>query len=247
MTIFNNFVHLFKKDDGAHFSYNLGVSLMRGGVVVLALSLIAAFYYLFQPNVRLEYVDSAKAQVTGTDVDVIRSSGRYGRRHRSTRSIHIYYVTFTGEFSSGKPFVITQSVSKELYQDYFNYLNSSELDFQVYKENINNHLYLSRQSGRKAKREYCEDHKSLSANLARLLFWILLFISIVIFSAGIREIKLGMKYPRSDVEPDPELERAMKEFDEAYERHKARKKAGLSTSDPVSPSLPQSSDRKRLK
>ena len=67
------------------------------------------------------------------------------------------------------------------------------------------------------------------------------------FSAGIREIKLGMKYPRSDVEPDPELEKTMKEFDEAYERQQARRKAGLSTSDPVSPTLPQSSDRKRLK
>ena len=58
---------------------------------------------------------------------------------------------------------------------------------------------------------------------------------------GLRQERLGMKYPRTDVGHDEfaltpadraEVDELLHEFDEAYEKFKANRAAGLPTSEP---------------
>lgn len=229
----------FVKDSGAHFTYNIGVGFMRAGLIMLAITIVLGLFAAVQPNRTLDYVDSVKAEVT--DVD---ASERTRYRDGHAISYFVYTVSFSGSFSNGDKFTHKQYADKELYKMYSRLVKRGEKSYTLYKSRSGGGYYITEKKGYAAAKEYRKAVPGVTEGLSSMAAIGALIVTTVLFSIGMREIKIAMKYPRTDVPYDTtdlamkgDTDDLMNEFDEAYKVFMERKKRGLDTSAPAAPRL----------
>ena len=235
----HNLCQYFVKDSGAHFTYNIGVGFMRAGLIMLAITIVLGLFAAVQPNRTLDYVDSVKAEVT--DVD---ASERTRYRDGHAISYFIYTVSFSGSFSNGDKFTHKQYADKELYKMYSRLVKRGEKSYTLYKSRSGGGYYITEKKGYAAAKEYRKAVPGVTEGLSSIAAIGALIVTTVLFSIGMREIKIAMKYPRTDVPYDTtdlamkgDTDDLMNEFDEAYKVFMERKKRGLDTSAPAAPRL----------
>lgn len=239
MKYLHNLCQYFVKDSGAHFTYNIGVGFMRAGLIMLAITIVLGLFAAVQPNRTLDYVDSVKAEVT--DVD---ASERTRYRDGHAISYFIYTVSFSGSFSNGDKFTHKQYADKELYKMYSRLVKRGEKSYTLYKSRSGGGYYITEKKGYAAAKEYRKAVPGVTEGLSSMAAIGALIVTTVLFSIGMREIKIAMKYPRTDVPYDitdlamkGDTDDLMSEFDEAYKVFMERKKRGLDTSAPAAPRL----------
>lgn len=239
MKYLHNLCQYFVKDSGAHFTYNIGVGFMRAGLIMLAITIVLGLFAAVQPNRTLDYVDSVKAEVT--DVD---ASERTRYRDGHAISYFIYTVSFSGSFSNGDKFTHKQYADKELYKMYSRLVKRGEKSYTLYKSRSGGGYYITEKKGYAAAKEYRKAVPGVTEGLSSMAAIGALIVTTVLFSIGMREIKIAMKYPRTDVPYDTtdlamkgDTDDLMSEFDEAYKVFMERKKRGLDTSAPAAPRL----------
>lgn len=239
MKYLHNLCQYFVKDSGAHFTYNIGVGFMRAGLIMLAITIVLGLFAAVQPNRTLDYVDSVKAEVT--DVD---ASERTRYRDGHAISYFIYTVSFSGSFSNGDKFTHKQYADKELYKMYSRLVKRGEKSYTLYKSRSGGGYYITEKKGYAAAKEYRKAVPGVTEGLSSMAAIGALIVTTVLFSIGMREIKIAMKYPRTDVPYDTtdlamkgDTDDLMNEFDEAYKVFMERKKRGLDTSAPAAPRL----------
>lgn len=235
----HNLCQYFVKDSGAHFTYNIGVGFMRAGLIMLAITIVLGLFAAVQPNRTLDYVDSVKAEVT--DVD---ASERTRYRDGHAISYFVYTVSFSGSFSNGDKFTHKQYADKELYKMYSRLVKRGEKSYTLYKSRSGGGYYITEKKGYAAAKEYRKAVPGVTEGLSSMAAIGALIVTTVLFSIGMREIKIAMKYPRTDVPYDTtdlamkgNTDDLMNEFDEAYKVFMERKKRGLDTSAPAAPRL----------
>lgn len=235
----HNLCQYFVKDSGAHFTYNIGVGFMRAGLIMLAITIVLGLFAAVQPNRTLDYVDSVKAEVT--DVD---ASERTRYRDGHAISYFVYTVSFSGSFSNGDKFTHKQYADKELYKMYSRLVKRGEKSYTLYKSRSGGGYYITEKKGYAAAKEYRKAVPGVTEGLSSMAAIGALIVTTVLFSIGMREIKIAMKYPRTDVPYDTtdlamkgDTDDLMNEFDEAYKVFMERKKRGLDTSAPAAPRL----------
>lgn len=235
----HNLCQYFVKDSGAHFTYNIGVGFMRAGLIMLAITIVLGLFAAVQPNRTLDYVDSVKAEVT--DVD---ASERTRYRDGHAISYFVYTVSFSGSFSNGDKFTHKQYTDKELYKMYSRLVKRGEKSYTLYKSRSGGGYYITEKKGYAAAKEYRKAVPGVTEGLSSMAAIGALIVTTVLFSIGMREIKIAMKYPRTDVPYDTtdlamkgDTDDLMSEFDEAYKVFMERKKRGLDTSAPAAPRL----------
>lgn len=239
MKYLHNLCQYFVKDSGAHFTYNIGVGFMRAGLIMLAITIVLGLFAAVQPNRTLDYVDSVKAEVT--DVD---ASERTRYRDGHAISYFVYTVSFSGSFSNGDKFTHKQYADKELYKMYSRLVKRGEKSYTLYKSRSGGGYYITEKKGYAAAKEYRKAVPGVTEGLSSMAAIGALIVTTVLFSIGMREIKIAMKYPRTDVPYDTtdlamkgDTDDLMNEFDEAYKVFMERKKRGLDTSAPAAPRL----------
>lgn len=239
MKYLHNLCQYFVKDSGAHFTYNIGVGFMRAGLIMLAITIVLGLFAAVQPNRTLDYVDSVKAEVT--DVD---ASERTRYRDGHAISYFVYTVSFSGSFSNGDKFTHKQYADKELYKMYSRLVKRGEKSYTLYKSRSGGGYYITEKKGYAAAKEYRKAVPGVTEGLSSMAAIGALIVTTVLFSIGMREIKIAMKYPRTDVPYDTtdlamkgDTDDLMNEFDEAYKVFMERKKRGLDTSAPDAPRL----------
>ena len=239
MKYLHNLCQYFVKDSGAHFTYNIGVGFMRAGLIMLAITIVLGLFAAVQPNRTLDYVDSVKAEVT--DVD---ASERTRYRDGHAISYFVYTVSFSGSFSNGDKFTHKQYADKELYKMYSRLVKRGEKSYTLYKSRSGGGYYITEKKGYAAAKEYRKAVPGVTEGLSSMAAIGALIVTTVLFSIGMREIKIAMKYPRTDVPYDTtdlamkgDTDDLMSEFDEAYKVFMERKKRGLDTSAPAAPRL----------
>lgn len=237
MRLFNNFLRLFKKDNGAHFTYNLGVGFMRISAVLIAAAGILALFAAVRPGDTPEFYGTVKASVY--DTDCVRHSSSYRSRRGRTRHrvYYTYTVKFKGTYSNGEEFVHKQYADKELYRIYSAQIGGAPTAMNMYVSEDGNY-YITSKTGKEAAKEYRRVNSSISANLSLLIAGYTLAAAAVSACIGLGQIRLSMKYPRTDVPlTDTQLaeqkqtDDLMEEFERAYAKRQARLKAGLPPDD----------------
>lgn len=239
MKYLHNLCQYFVKDSGAHFTYNIGVGFMRAGLIMLAITIVLGLFAAVQPNRTLDYVDSVKAEVTD-----VEASERTRYRDGHAISYFVYTVSFSGSFSNGDKFTHKQYADKELYKMYSRLVKRGEKSYTLYKSRSDGGYYITEKKGYAAAKEYRKAVPGVTEGLSSMAAIGALIVTTVLFSIGMREIKIAMKYPRTDVPYDTtdlamkgDTDDLMNEFDEAYKVFMERKKRGLDTSAPAAPRL----------
>ena len=212
---------------------------MRAGLIMLAITIVLGLFAAVQPNRTLDYVDSVKAEVT--DVD---ASERTRYRDGHAISYFVYTVSFSGSFSNGDKFTHKQYADKELYKMYSRLVKRGEKSYTLYKSRSGGGYYITEKKGYAAAKEYRKAVPGVTEGLSSMAAIGALIVTTVLFSIGMREIKIAMKYPRTDVPYDTtdlamkgDTDDLMNEFDEAYKVFMECKKRGLDTSAPAAPRL----------
>lgn len=192
----HDFLHSFKKDSGAHFTYNLGVSLMRAGAVSMLIGLLILLAAIIFPPSRLKLVGEVPAAIKNMYVDrkyttptevILRLMGF---KSRDDLYIAEFEFELDGEMMSAR-----ERITKESYQRLSQLEPLGHFKLKLYKR-ANGWYYLSYHDKYLAEREL---HKA-DPELSYVQFSAVAFIiSLLLWLVGRREESLAMKYPRSDV------------------------------------------------
>lgn len=212
----------FKKDDGAHFTHNLGVSFMRTGVILIILGIIFSMYYSTQPGNNITLDPNVKVTNVQLKHEQTRSRGRKGR----SRTRHYYYATFTCESSNGDTFTVyKQPLTRKAYKSYLSIPDTSYGMFRAYDSNYYKNKYITTKTGSAAVKEYHETMPTIAASFSRILGALGLLGGAFILYRGVHEKKRAAGFKRTDYVPTQEEVRKsqekddiMREFDEAYKR-----------------------------
>ncbi|MCR5123399.1 MAG: hypothetical protein K6B74_13385 [Ruminococcus sp.] len=227
-SLIHNALQTLKKDDGAHFSYNLGVSFVRLGAVLLCAAVLLALAFIINPTDLLSSKGKTQASVTRLHVE------RYERRG-SGQIINIYYVQFDCTIGDTHA-VVEQTVPSLVYSKYGKIGMNNVFPARLYYSDKSG-LYITKHLAPLAQLEYGRTHELAFAGM--IAVWCAMGATGLI-GFGLNQERLGMKYPRTDVSlndtsltlPDEDVDELLKEFDEAYDKFMANKAAGLPTSEP---------------
>lgn len=225
----HNSLQTLKKDNGAHFTYNMGVGFVRLGVFLFLLAAVIFGLSFIHFGTSLKYLGSTT--VTMTDI--------YSKYYHSSRSRSTGYYKFVASFEfdfDNKSYNTTQYITED------NYSELTKSDADSFKMNIysdqDNTVYLSLYDPNTAKKDYCKANPTGSFGVYAVY---LCYIAFPIWLIGLGQERLAMKYPRNDVDVNgtsltpaeqKEQDDLMREFDEAYEKFQQNKAAGLPTSVP---------------
>lgn len=212
---------MFIKDTGAHFTYNIGVSIMRASLLFFVIAIIVTAAYFIVDSVKLEYLGEVQAAVTELSqknyvenpksvylMEVDEYEEKYGELPKTNYGLQkhglvtFYYVTFVGDKPNGTPFAIQQPTTWTLYNDtYLFRLKQPRSTYKLYRETGSDKLFVSQTSKSKkaATREYCYAYGRSFSSVPLWGIFLPLVISAVLFFMGKKQINLAMKYPRSDV------------------------------------------------
>ncbi len=235
MNFLKRFIHnslqTLKKDDGAHFAYNLGVSFVRFGAALLGVAVLLWLVCITNPADLLGYKGKTQAAVTYLYTEKIEYRGSRG----STQIIMKYHVIFDCTIGSTHA-VAEQTVPRSVYSKYEKIGLNTVFPARLYHSDDTG-LYVTKCLPLIAQFEYGRTHELAFAGLFGV--WCAMGAAGLI-GFGLNQERIGMKYPRTDVNlnstsltlPDEEVDELLKEFDEAFEKFQANKAAGLPTSEP---------------
>lgn len=188
--LFHNVLQSFRKDGGAHFTYNIGVSFVRTGAVIIGVSLLIFGLSFLHLGSRLRYDSDIRVEITGSEII----------RYKDNWLINLvlprfrYRVDFRYE-ENGLQHDRRQFVTKEEYNGYVELSELSSFTLKRYKADDGSD-YLSIYDHKLAERAYREVYPSLGFKL--FAFWVFA-AGLPILLIGLGEERLAMKYPRSDV------------------------------------------------
>ena len=220
--LFHNITQTLKKDSGAHFTYNLGVSVVRAGAVILCLAAIVFLFSIIHIDRKLEYLGDTRAEVRG----IWRREEHHSplNIYREFFPKYEYYVIFgfeyRGEFREKQEYITEYS-----YETYTS-LGLGEISSPMHLYSSENEgYYLSLKDIDEAEKEFRKCYHSL-IDLSVVAFW-LFIISLPVLFVGLGEERLAMKYPRSDVAvgetalvlSEEETDDLMDEFDKEYRKY----------------------------
>lgn len=182
---------MFRKDSGAHFTYNLGVGMIRLSLAFFlwALVIVAEWFFLSSP--KFVYESTVSAELTETEA---LGNG-------------VYTATFLVQPRDGTPDYEHTQYATEGFID----ANSGESIFgdgyKVYslkgrgiKSGRSYGRFISRSSSLIAEWQYFFAVPGARPPVQTWGIWVSLALSVLLFMIGRRQIGLSMKYPRSDVE-----------------------------------------------
>ena len=181
---------MFKKDSGAHFTYNLGVSLMRFSLFFFlwALVIFAEWYFLSSPKFVKE--DTATVRVENF-VEV--AGGRY-------------MAILDVATESGARYTHTEYATKGLLEDYRIPPFTTAQDCKVYRllgrgadKGTDYGIFITDLGKSLAEWQYYLATPGARPPVQTWGIWVSLAVSVILFAIGRRQIRLAMKYPRSDV------------------------------------------------
>ena len=236
MRFIHNFFQMFRKDNGAYFTYNLGVGFVRTAGVLFGIAALLFVYSQIAPPPVLRKLYKTPLTLENVYSDVRRT---YSGRSRSYREKIVYKAHFTGDVED-----FTQELTQEQYISMLkkegttrNYYVYQLIEGGIYEGGY----YASELTTDGARVEYGKVHRRSSAYTAEVLSFYALLGALVIFGIGAGQEKLAMKYPRNDVElsgtaitpeQQAETDELMREFDEAFDKFQHNRQAGLPTSVP---------------
>ena len=192
-----NYFRMLRKDSGAHFTYNLGVGLVRVSLLFFLWGalIFAEWYVLGNPAFTLE----SNAQITVIKVAPVEPADR--------GHIKGLRASFLAErLDNGEKIEMTQFVSYEMGEYYAVHLNENIGEFNLFSltgtgKNSGKDMgwYIAQKPKFSAEWEYYFSTPGAHAPVQTWAIWVSFAVSLVLFLMGRRQIRLSMKYPRSDV------------------------------------------------
>ena len=184
---------MLKKDSGAHFTYNLGVSLIRFSLlfVLWALVIFAEWYYLSSP--KFIKTDDASVQIA-----------------KFTQVTEKYYIVILDvTVPGGQEYRHTQYATPGFMEEHRDIPGRTVEDCRVYKlvgrgaeDGRDYGIYVTNLSRSLAEWQYYRATPGARPPVQTWGIWASLIVSVILFIIGRRQIRLSMKYPRSDVPLD---------------------------------------------
>ena len=187
---FHNFLQSFRKDSGAHFTYNLGVGCVRAGAVIIGAALLLFGLSFLHLGGRLHYDSDIRASIT--DMEIIR--------HKDNWLLNLvmpkfrYRVDFEFEINGDKR-EVRQYVSENEYRGYVDLSELPSMPMRCYITD-DGRFYLSMLEQGSAEKEYRSEYPTHDFKIAA--FWVFI-IGLPVLLVGLGEERISMKYPRSDV------------------------------------------------
>ena len=183
-----NFLRMFKKDSGAHFTYNLGVGMIRLSLLFFlwALLIIGEWFFLSSP--RFEVRENVK----------VRLLASYPVEDGYMAEFEVYRDNELGK-------TVAEYVTQGMLTSFRNdpYLIDDYVVYDLYGRGIDTGVYygsfLSKGITKIAEWQYYLATPDARPPVQTWGIWLSLLISAVMFMIGRRQIRLSMKYPRSDV------------------------------------------------
>ncbi len=180
---------MFKKDSGAHFTYNLGVGIIRLSLMFFLWALVIAgeWYFLSSPKfIRIAYVNVKVTDVietrTGLYVATMRVMTESGETFDQTQYVTAAFADlYREEKMEYESFVMYRLVGRG---------NESGKSYGTYISNLGRNL---------AEWQYYRAVPGARPPVQTWGIWVSLLVSLILFAIGRRQIRLSMKYPRSDV------------------------------------------------
>ncbi len=224
MRLFHNFFQMFKKDSGAHFAYNLGVSYMRFSVVVFVLFAVLTALAILQPENRLYYRCTIYANVLRVNERIEKR--RFEPRSSEQKERIEYTAVLEGNTDDGEHIYLEQDVTVDEANMFSKKIGDKPEKYNLYYSIILNKHYISPETLHTAQENFRSINHSpyfAAECTAAVIFFLLTLIFIAI---GVSEIRVSMKYPRNDVPTDitdivvrdENTEELLEEFDEAYRK-----------------------------
>ena len=182
-----NFFNMFHKDKGAHFAYNIGVSMMRAGLFCFLTAVILTIAYAAIDRPFMRKKDTVTAVVDYCSMEqLVRTMGR---------------VEFTVTDSSGRSFSHEQYCTWGGCRHYKSLSESGErcrLTRYTVKGGAD---YITYHHPLFVRYEYYWSHPDSPMPVPIWLVPVALVLMVVFFLIGRRQIRISMKYPRLDI-PD---------------------------------------------
>lgn len=182
-------------DKGAHFTYNIGVWLMRAGVLtVAAAAALFLFSILFGSYFTMHRESTVEAVVSNSNIEFSSEQNILNKDK--------YFITYSGSDENGSEIEMTVRVTLYMYEDLtYDARKNTPHTYYLYKVKLNKggtDWYISPDDKYAAERqyEYCYNISRYSMPVG---MWVLLFLAAAIFYLGHKQMELGMKYPRNDV------------------------------------------------
>ncbi len=191
--LLHNFVQMLKKDRGAHFTYNIGVSFLRAGCALLAAAVTVLICSAMGIGKPLRYIEDT----TATMLECWKYQNNMLDWLGPPFEKYVYGLTLTCE-QLGEGNVLKVYVSKGTYKKYEAIEPGTQLPMKLYEADpLYGSYYLSQKNAFFAAMDMrrFDPYVNYGGSAA---IW-LLAASLPLILIGIHEERLAMKYPRSDV------------------------------------------------
>ena len=194
--LFHNFFQTLKKDDGAHFTYNLGVGFVRVGCIIMCAAVLVFGLSFLNIGGHLSYVGEIRAIIT--DMKVVKLNR--GRIIADTFfPKYDYYVDLELYKDEGTR-KQRQYVSEDTYREFVTLSELPEIHVKIYRNSSklfsDSSDFYSIHELRAAEKEYSRVCPVVP--FRTISFWVLI-VGLPILFIGLGEERIAMKYPRSDV------------------------------------------------
>ncbi len=224
---------MFKKDSGAHFTYNLGVGFMRLWLLLFIISLLLIYPIITQPSNTLVFEDRVSVDLSKSYISERTAIGKNKDGEFHIFSKAHYYVELSVTSSDGTKFKHLEEVGHDTYRAFKETDSSHPHTYNMYRSTLFNTYYISPLEPEKVLKEFKKTHPTTISTVLTVLFIITTLASLISLAVGIRQIRVAMKYPRNDVPfdskeivladenspPPPTYDELMEEFDEAYKKY----------------------------
>ena len=202
--LIHNSLHTLKKDNGAYFTYNIGVGFVRAALLLIVAAVLVFSWYHFKLFAVLHYEGKTTATLKGywrvcenhSDIDWINE--HFAKYH--------YYIVLEYDYAT-----ITEYVSEETFNYYDDLAADQEdrefegipgLQMNVYSTDSRfGNVYLSPKNISEATAECQASFPPAGAE--KVSVW-LIIIAVPLLLIGLKQQRLAMKYPRSDVDESGE-------------------------------------------
>lgn len=192
MKLVHNLIQMFRRDNGAYFTYNLGVGFVRASGITIILVVLLFIYSRLAPPPALKLLYKDRFSIS--EARAVNAPLTFTRFF--TQDFKDYIVVFTNEENTYK-----QYVTEDRFLDYSKREGQTSA-FNVYQEAEGNIIFLTPLEKKAAEYEFGRRHMRISAYVASAASGYLLILAAALFGIGARQERLAMKYPRSDVGDD---------------------------------------------
>ena len=192
-----NYFRMLHKDSGAHFTYNLGVGLVRVSLLFFLWGalIFAEWFILGNPS----FTSEGTAEITVKEVAHIDPEDR-----GNIKGLRASFLAVRDD--NGETVEVTQFVSYERGKFYSSCIGMNVGEYRLYSlagtgknSGIDMGWYIAEKPRFSAEWEYYFSTPGAHAPVQTWAIWVSFAVSLVLFLMGRRQIRLSMKYPRSDV------------------------------------------------